>query len=154
MNKKFEKERKIISVGLILLAIAIIIIMAVSILGKKSGADNNNATNSQEIQVLTDGTSVNKRINFEKTKRFGDYEISNIAFTSNNNITTITADIKNISQVKIEEKIITLRLFDNQKGDITSLTGMVKTLEPNESTQLKITATLNYIDAYDYLISY
>lgn len=153
---KQKRFRKIIFASLMLIVICIITLVSLNLnenIKATDNLENIEDTNLNEIEVLEDGTKVNRGANFEKTKKFGDYEISNIIFTSNNNITTITADVKNVTKVKVEEKIITLKLLDKQNKDIANLSGIVKILEPNEITKLKITATLNYIEAYDYILN-
>lgn len=148
-----KKEKKSILFLVLILVVTIVLILFVFYLIKNNKKDEAlESKNIVEIETLSDGTSVNKRENFEKVKTFGNYEISNMVFTSNNNVTTIIADIKNTSSDKLDEKIVTLKLLDNQNREIVSLSGIIKSLEANERTTLNIKSTLNYINAYDYEI--
>lgn len=89
-----------------------------------------------------------------QTKRVGNYEISNIKVSYNNGMSTILADVKNIGTTKTDLQFIKITLFDKYGNTINKLSGIIETLEPGETTKLRVATTADLSITYDIKFEY
>lgn len=160
MNKKNLKI--IIILTVIVLAIAIIIYcFAKKNIKNTENSNINNGTTTMESEIkkvgeftgeLSDGTKINTNASMNATSTLGDLQIENIRLTLKNGVTTFRASVKNAGTTKTELKNVTLILKDKDGKELVSAKGLISTLNVNESKELAISITSNYIDAYSYEI--
>ncbi len=147
-----KKEKIVIGV---LIAITIIAIIALIIMNSKGGksASKENKTKSDMSYELEDGTQLNTSSKLNEIKKFDGMEISNIQITQKNNVSLLLAKIVNTSNTKQGGYVIDIKIIDKQGNEIKTVPFLVKELEPGETTQLNASATFDFVDAYDFVIS-
>lgn len=67
-------------------------------------------------------------------------------------MTNLLADVTNKSNSKTGIKTLKITLLDIDGNELTTVTGIVNELEVNASTQLNISMTSDYINAYDFRV--
>ena len=67
-------------------------------------------------------------------------------------MTNLLADVTNKSNSKTGIKTLRITLLDIDGNELTTVTGIVNELEVNASTQLNISMTSDYINAYDFRV--
>lgn len=157
-NKNENKERngkKIIIILIITIVVAsIVLFIKISEDGKMSKNSKNNIENQEEfVSKLKDGKRVNTSEKLKTIKELEGMLVSNPKLTEKENITVFTANVTNKSDSRQGGFKVEVKLKDINKNDIKSLTGYIKALEPSESTQLDITTSMDYANAYDYTIN-
>ena len=148
------KKKEKIAIG-VLIAITIIAIIALMIMNNKGGksASKKNETKSDMSYELEDGTQLNTSSKLNEIKKFDGLEISNIQITQKDNVSLLLAKIANISNTKQGGYVIDIKIIDKQGNEIKTVPFLVKELEPGETTQLNASATFDFVDAYDFVIS-
>ena len=148
------KKKEKIAIG-VLIAITIIAIIALMIMNNKGGksASKKNETKSDMSYELEDGTQLNTSSKLNEIKKFDGMEISNIQITQKDNVSLLLAKIANISNTKQGGYVIDIKIIDKQGNEIKTVPFLVKELEPGETTQLNASATFDFVDAYDFVIS-
>lgn len=160
MNKK---NLKII---IILTVIVLIITITLYCIAKKNNkkVENptaNNDTTIMESEIkkvdefigeLSDGTKINTNAAMNVASTLGNLQIENIRLTLKNGITTFRASVKNSGTTKTELKNVTLILKDKDGKVLVSAKGLISSLNADESKELAISITSNYIDACGYEI--
>ena len=157
-----KKEKKML---LLLVVVAIIIIVALTkIAGKKNTSDKNNANSgnnggsTSEVadvqagefeQILDDGSKMNTSNKLAETKKFGNYEVSNIQLTERDGQSLILADVKNVGESKADITLIDITLTDKDGNEITTIGGIIGDVEAGETVQLNASATTDFANAYD-----
>ena len=68
-------------------------------------------------------------------------------------MTTLLADVKNNSGAKTPVKQIEITLVREDGSEIAKITGIINELEVGATTQLNISTTSDYVEAYDFLVS-
>ena len=155
-----KSERRMI---LILIIVAIIIIAVLVKVTK--GGDNENVNSATEngtnvdvqneefVEVLEDGSKLNTSDKLSETKKFENYEISNIQLTEQNGQSVILADVKNVGEAKANMALIDITLLDKDGNEIAKIGGIIADVEPGETVQLNASATTDFANAYDFTIS-
>lgn len=149
-----KKKKKGISIIWVLVLI-IVVIIAIRLINKKNKNNNentsaNNSVTEKFVQVLNDGTKLNKSNKLSETKNVGDYKISNIQLTMKNNQSVLLADIKNTSKQETGTTLIDIILYDENKNEIATIPGIISPIKPGETTQLNSSITVDYANAYDF----
>ena len=132
-----SNEKKMIVILLIILIIVLIIFVETK---NKKAEDNENATieNSYEepvVEVQEDGTKLNVSSKLNEPKEVNGLKFENIQFTEKSGQTVLLANVTNNSGKVIEK-----------------LNGLLAPLQIGASTQLNISTSLDYSDAYDIKI--
>jgi uncharacterized protein YpmB len=160
MNKK---NLKII---IILTVIVLIITITLYCIAKKNNKKVENPTANNETTImeseikkvdefigeLSDGTKINTNSAMNVASTLGNLQIENIRLTLKNGITTFRASVKNSGTTKTELKNVTLILKDKDGKELVSAKGLISSLNADESKELAISITSNYIDACGYEI--
>lgn len=160
MNKK---NLKII---IILTVIVLIITITLYCIAKKNNKKVENPTANNETTImeseikkvdefigeLSDGTKINTNAAMNVASTLGNLQIENIRLTLKNGITTFRASVKNSGTTKTELKNVTLILKDKDGKELVSAKGLISSLNADESKELAISITSNYIDACGYEI--
>ena len=160
MNKKNLKI--IIILTVIVLIIAITLYCNAKKNNKKvENPTANNETTIMESEIkkvdefigeLSDGTKINTNAAMNVASTLGNLQIENIRLTLKNGITIFRASVKNSGTTKTELKNVTLILKDKDGKELVSAKGLISSLNADESKELAISITSNYIDACGYEI--
>lgn len=150
---KIEKNKKI----LICLIIIVLIIAISTIIVKNNKKEQNkkteeNTVNESYVEEIEDGIKINKSTKLNETKEVGGLTISNIQLSKESGMTNLLADVTNKSNSKTGIKTLKITLLDIEGNELTTVTGIVNELEVNASTQLNISMTSDYINAYDFRV--
>ena len=161
MNKKEvnkKKRKTILALGtiIILIIIGIILITTLSQKSKKTKEelDQNQGSNQESyVEEIEEGIKINKSTKLNEVKEVEGLQISNIQLTTEGGMTTLLADVKNNSGAKTEVKQLEITLIREDGSEIAKITGIINELEVGATTQLNISTTSDYVEAYDFLVS-
>lgn len=151
-----KKEKRLI---LILIAILVVVLIIGLFIKKNRNEENgvqsqqNTATDEKFVQVLEDGTKLNKSSKLNETKNVEGIEISNIQFTYKDGQTVLLADVTNNSGKAIDMTLLNIKLLDEQENEIITIGGIISPMQVGETTQLNASMTMDYANAYDVEIT-
>lgn len=148
---------------MIVLGLIIVVLVAVIIgksMNKTPQVDPNSVGMQQEVnnnvdefvQVQEDGSKLNISEELQKTKIVEGLEISNIKVVENNNVTQVTANIKNPTDKTLGDFPVDIKIFDKNGKEIATIGGFIDKVKPGESTELNASATVGFANAYDFQI--
>lgn len=152
--KKEEKRR----IALLLIVLLIVVIVKVQ-MGK--GGENKNTEVSigkpekveeEFVEVLEDGTKLNKSEQLSRTKTLGNLEFTNIQLTNQNGQTLLLADVKNTGTTASNMQLVDIIILDKNGGQLGTVVGVVAPLEAGQSIQFNTSMTMDYANAYDFQI--
>lgn len=151
-----KNEKRLI---LILIAILAIVLIIGLFIKKNKNEENevqnqNTVTDEKFVQVLEDGTKLNKSSKFNETKNIDGIEISNIQFTYKDGQTVLLADVTNNSGKAIDMTLVNIKLLDEQENEIITIGGIISPMQVGETTQLNAGMTMDYANAYDVEITF
>ena len=160
-TKVVNQEKGITAIALVvitLIAIMLIIIMVNTF--RKKEPENVGPVQGEEqgieqeeyVQILQDGSKLNKSEELLKEKKLDELEISNIQLKETGGITTLLADVKNNTNHEIQERDVTIEVLDKQGNVITKLNGTIDTVEAGGKVQLNMSVTGDVANAYDFRI--
>lgn len=150
---KIEKNKKIlICLIIIVLIIAISIMIVKNNKKEQNKKTEENTVNESYVEEIEDGIKINKSTKLNETKEVGGLTISNIQLSKESGMTNLLADVTNKSNSKTGIKTLKITLLDIEGNELTTVTGIVNELEVNASTQLNISMTSDYINAYDFRV--
>lgn len=160
MNKKNLKIIIILTVIVLIIAITLYCIAKKNNKKVENPTANNDTTIMESeikkvdefIGELSDGTKINTNAAMNVASTLGNLQIENIRLTLKNGITTFRASVKNSGTTKTELKNVTLILKDKDGKVLVSAKGLISSLNADESKELAISITSNYIDACGYEI--
>lgn len=150
-----DSEKKMI---IILIIVTVLIIGGITLLTRGKGKEEpagENETNTPEeeyVNVLNDGTKLNVSDELHKTKTIDGLEISDLQLTERKNETLLLGTVKNTTAT-VQTTVFKIILIDKTGKEIKELTAYVEGLKPGESTELNISTTLDYANAYDFRLS-
>ena len=158
---KENQEKGITAIALVviaLIAIMLIIIMVNTL--RKKEPENVGPVQGEEqgieqeeyVQILQDGSKLNKSEELLKEKKLDELEISNIQLKETGGITTLLADVKNNTNHEIQERDVTIEVLDKYGNVITRLNGVIDTVGAGEKVQLNMSVTGDVANAYDFRI--
>ena len=150
------KKNEKIFVGI--LAITAVIIIVVLLIVKNAGnrepqIEEENKAEEEFVQVLEDGTRLNTSEQMKKTKTIDGVEISDIQVTEKDNVTLILGTATNVSGVRTEAIPIKVTVLDKNGNEIITIRALVGELEPGESDQFNTSASFDFGNAYDFIVS-
>lgn len=146
---KAQEKRMI----LILIIVSILIITIVWCVTRNKETEVVESTNKEEfVEVLEDGTKLNISDKLNETKRVENFEIGNIQLTDRNGVSVLLADVKNVSETSTDWTIITITLIDRIGNTIQEIEGVIKDLQPGETTQLNAATSADYANSYDFKV--
>ena len=152
--KKEEKRR----IGLLLLLLLIVVIVKVQ-MGKGGESDDTNINLPVEervkeefVEVLEDGTKLNKSEVLSRAKTVGALEFNNIQLTNQNGQTLLLADVKNTGEAATKMQLVDVIILDKNGGQLGTVVGVVAPLEAGQSIQVNTSMTMDYANAYDFQI--
>lgn len=151
---------------MIVLGVAIVLLLVI-IIGVKVKNNNkidpnadgqqtqNNVTNEiieEFVEVQEDGSKVNTSEELTKTKKVDGLEISNISVVENNNVTQVTAQIKNPTNKTLGDFPVDIKVLDKNGKEIATIGGFIDRVAPGETAELNASATVDFANAYDFEI--
>ena len=163
------KGKEIMVVSIIIIILLIIIIVGVN-KGKEKEEINNIGTENieninenegtEEKEELgefetetVDGTKVNISEELNKTKEIEGLEISNIKLTEKENLSVLTADVKNPTNERLGDYDVNITLIDKEGNEIVTIAGYIDKVEAGETVELNTSVTVDVANAYDFKIS-
>ena len=156
VNKKKRKTTLTLGAIIILIIVVIILITTLTQNSKKAKEETNqNQGSNQEsyVEEIEEGIKINKSTKLNEVKEVEGLQISNIQLTTEGGMTTLLADVKNNSGAKTEVKQLEITLIREDGSEIAKITGIINELEVGATTQLNISTTSDYVEAYDFLVS-
>ena len=149
-----KKEKKGL---LILIVLVIVVIGVVWFLTKQNNNEKEQETQNQVVeefvQVLEDGTKLNTSTKLKEVKKVNGLEFSNIQLTNKNGQSVLLADVKNTTTSATEIMVVNITLLDKEGNTIVEVGGIVRPLEPGETSQFNTGMTLDYANAYDFKVT-
>ena len=157
-NANNKKRKTILALGAIIILIIIGIILIITLSQKskntKEKLDQNQGSNQESyVEEIEEGIKINKSTKLNEVKEVEGLQISNIQLTTEGGMTTLLADVKNNSGAKTEVKQLEITLIREDGSEIAKITGIINELEVGATTQLNISTTSDYVEAYDFLVS-
>ena len=155
-----EKRWIVLLIAVVLIAV-ILIVALVNANGKEDEnlGNPNNGETSQNVQdeekytaELSDGTKINTSEDFNKTKTYGDLEITNIQFTNKNGMTVLLADVTNKGESTHEEEIVTIKILGENGEVLDELHPSLGRIEPGETIELNAGTSADVTNAKDFTI--
>lgn len=148
-----KKEKQMIAI-LVAITIVVIIIAIVLNKGKKEKVEEENIAVTEEfVDVLEDGTRLNTSNKLQETKKIDGMEITNFQLTEKDNITVLLGTVTNVSDTTKGGYPVNAKVIDKQGYEIITIDAFLGPLEPGKSTQFSTSATFDYANAYDFIIS-
>lgn len=141
------------------LILVLIIIITVAMLwenSKKVETEKNKTLETEvieNVQILEDGTKSNTSNKLKETKTFEGMEINNIKLTSRENVTLLSAIITNKANIKQGGYPVNIKMIDKEGNEIIKIVAFIGELEVGESSELNVSTTSNFVNAYDLSIS-
>lgn len=151
---KREEKRMILTV----LVVTIIIIVGILILkNTKKGKEEKvpqgeNITTEKYVEVLKDGTKLNKSNKLKEIKKIDGLEISDIQLTYSNGTAVILGNVKNTSNKDINLTPIVLTLYDEKGKVLETLETVISPVKVGQTVQLNVGISADYANAYDFSI--
>ena len=149
------KKNEKIMIGVLVAITVIVLIVAVN-RGNKKNKDGNNenvAPEEEFVNVLEDGTRLNKSDKLHEEKEFDGMEITDFQLTEKDNVTLLLGTITNTSNEKKGGYPVNIKVVDKQGNEIITVAAFFGELEPGQNTQLSTSATFDYANAYDFSIT-
>lgn len=147
-----RKEKRIIGI-LALITIIAIIVMVVIRNNNKNKEEQPVEPEEEFVEVLEDGTRLNKSDKLHETKTFDGMEISDFQLTENGNVTLLLGTITNTSSTNKGGYPVNITVVDKEGQEIITVAAFLGELKPGENTQLSTSATFDYANAYDFTIT-
>ena len=157
-GKRQKKKTKSIKMWQLIVAIVVIVIIVVLIVNNRKTGENENMTAGGEnttnsyVEEIEDGVKINKSTKLNEAKEIDGLTVANIQLTTESGMTTLLADVTNNSGARTDVKAIEITLLAEDGTELTKVTGIINSLEPGETTQLNISMTSDFVNAYDFSI--
>ena len=151
-------------IGLLIAVVLIAVILIVALVNANGKEDENlgnpnNGETSQNVQdeekytaELSDGTKINTSEDFNKTKTYGDLEITNIQFTNKDGMTVLLADVTNKGTTKHESEVVKITILGENGEEITEIKPVIGEIEAGETIKLNASITADIANAKDFRI--
>lgn len=158
--KKTEKRMICILILITVIVIIVGIVMGINKNGKeklKEGTTGieryeDNTEVGEFVNVLEDGTKLNKSNKLSETKTIDGLEIGNIQLTTKDNVSLILGEIKNNTDTARGGFPVDLTLIDKEGKEIITIGAYIQELKPGKSAQFNTSATFDFANAYDFTI--
>ena len=142
-------RKKVIILFIICIIIAIISIIFIS--NKNQKQENSNNENVYYIE-LQDGTKQNVSPKISEKKTFENLDIVNASIVYSDNICKMKLNVENNSDIKSDDMIIKINIFDSNNDIMITLTGFVAEIDSGKSIEVNLDSSFDYSNAYDYEI--
>ena len=160
MNDKKNKKKITLNPLIILIVIAVIIaiIVIININNNNNKTENITPQGQEEqntesyVEEIETGLKINKSTKLNEAKEVQGLKITNIQLSTKDGMTTLLADVINNSGTKTALKTVEITLIDKEGNELTKVTGIVDSLDVEDSKQLNIGMTSDYVNAYDFKV--
>ncbi len=106
--------------------------------------ENNTITNEE-------GTKINNSAEFNKTKTYKTYEISDAKIqTTKEGRTTFTANVKNTSSQEVEGALVNIILVDRSGNKVSNIATYIRSLQAGEVMALNAGIDQDLSNAYNF----
>ena len=154
-----EKRWIVLLVAVIIIAVVLIVALVINN-GKN---DNQNqigqpATEEQTQNVeqyvtqVEDGTKINTSEEFKTSRTYNNVEISNIQFTSKDNMSVLLADVKNIGSTDHAREVVKITLLDENGKAVTDFNAVIADLKPGESAKINASVSADVANVKDFKV--
>ena len=154
---KKGRNKRLLIAGIIILIIIVIVLVVYlqknKNLENEGNGENTNSTTESYVEEIEDGIKINKSTKLNEAKEVDGLTIANIQLTTEGGMTTLLADVTNNSGVATQVKPIEITLVREDGTEIAKVTGVINALGVGETTQLNISTTSDYVDAYDFIVT-
>lgn len=156
-----NKEKKVVFTIVAIMVLILVIIVCVKSFGNKKNNNTNtqNTATTNEVKneekyvtELNDGTKLNNSQDFNKVKKYGDLEITNIQFTSRNGSSVLLADVKNTGSKTHEKEVVKITILGENGEVLATPLVVLTTVAPGETKQLNAIVTADIANAKDFKI--
>lgn len=150
-----REEKRII---LTILVVTIMIIVGILILKNTKKGKEKDISQREDVQtekyvdVLDDGTKLNKSNKLKETKKLDELEISRIQLTYSNGTAVILGNVKNTSNRDINLTPIVLTLYDEKGNILETLETVISPVKVGQTVQLNVGISADYANAYDFSV--
>lgn len=150
-----REEKRII---LTILVVTIMIIVGILILKNTKKGKEKDISQREDVQtekyvdVLDDGTKLNKSNKLKETKKLDELEISGIQLTYSNGTAVILGNVKNTSNRDINLTPIVLTLYDEKGNILERLETVISPVKAGQTVKLNVGISADYANAYDFSI--
>lgn len=151
--RKNEKKTLLITIIIGVIIIGGLILWTNSRKAKPTSGNETNTNTEEFVEVLEDGSKLNKSEQFSKTKKLDGLEIRDIQFREIGGITTLLATVENKSGKAVEKRWIKVDVLDKSGNTITTVRGIINAMNAGETTQLNMGVTADVANAYDFKVS-
>ena len=100
------------------------------------------------VEVLNDGTKLNKSNKLSETKKLDGMEITAIQLTNRNGVSRILATVTNKTNEEIKLTPVKLTLYDDKNQVLEEVNGLISPMKVGESVQLNVGITVDYANEY------
>ncbi len=151
-----QSEKRMIA---ILIAITVVVIAIVMITkGNKKGnieetQGGENTVKEEFVERLEDGTRLNTSNKLQETKIIDGMEISGIQLTEKDNVSIILGTVTNKTKETKGGYPVDVKIVDKKGEEIITISAIIGELAPGESSQFSTSATFDYANAYDFVIT-
>ena len=146
-----SNEKRMIIISSVI--VVIIIIGIVLILINKPKNEQKEDTNTEKyVEILQDGTKLNKSERLNKTRKLDELEIKDIQLTNKNGVSVLLATVTNLGNKDLEITEVKVRLYDENYNIMEEINGVISQTKPGESVQLNVAISEDYANAYDLTI--
>ncbi len=150
-----KNEKKIIFALLIVLLI--VVILKVTTSSKKEPAiakqsETDNTVEEEFVQILDDGTKLNKSTELSKAKTLGSLQFTNIQLTNQGGQSVLLADVTNAGSKTSKMQLVDVIVLDKTGKELGRFSGIISPLEPQEKTQFNSSSMRDYANAYDFKV--
>lgn len=151
-----KSKKWIIVIILVAIIVIVGVVILVNSLKKNETLSNERISNigtyEKYVQVMQNGTKINVSDEFLKTKKYDGLEISNISLKFEKGISTFIAQITNKTGKTKKEQKVTIILEDETGKQIDTLKGIIDETNPSETVTLKISATKDIVNTYNFRV--
>lgn len=126
-NTKVDTKKMAICLGALVLVIIVIALIAGG--GKKEVAKPD-ANVPAESNVITSDKLAEK-------KQYGELEIANVKFETEDKMTEVTADVINNTGSDVERQYVNINILDKNGEKITDITGFIEEVEAGGTGKMK-----------------
>lgn len=147
--------------AIILIGIAVIITVGIFFITRGRGAKETGGEGETEIEepkeefveVLSDGTKLNKSETLQKKKTYDGMEMNDFQLTESGNTTLLLGTITNTSEEEKGGYLVDLIMLDKNNTELERAALYIKKLKPGESMQLSSYVQGDIANAYDFSIA-
>lgn len=147
-----KKEKRMIAI-LIIITIIVFIIKIRLDRTENNSAEEQTAPQAEYVQEEK-GTKQSTSNKLQETKKFGEFEMSNIQITEQNGLATLTASVKNTSSQTKNEFPFTIKLL-NDKGEVLqNLKALLGKTEAGETRGINASINMDISQIYDISVEF